>query len=93
MSHITVRRLSFFQGYYLAKDVETLLVEELIVSADFQEVVVYVHVIQIILSVTQSLIDQQVHSGRTSNTERHRALHHHRSNIVHTIMQRWGAKN
>lgn len=52
-----------------------LLVEELIMSTDLQQVVVHVHVIQIVLGVTQSLIDQQVHRGRASNTQRHRDYH------------------
>lgn len=57
-----------------------LLVEELVLSAHLQQVVIHVQVIQIILSVTQSLIDEQVHRGRTSNTHTHKdryLLHSH----------------
>lgn len=49
-----------------------LLVEELIMSADLQHVLVHVQVIQIILSVTQGLIDQQIHRGRALWGERER---------------------
>lgn len=38
-------------------------------SADLQQVVIHVHVVQIVLSVTQSLIDEQIHRGRTSQTQ------------------------
>lgn len=48
-----------------AESVEFLLVEELVVSADLQQVVVHVQVVQLVLSVAQRLIDQQVHGGRT----------------------------
>ena len=48
-----------------AQTAEFLLVEELVVSADLQQVVVHVQVIQVVLRVAQRLIDQQVHGGRT----------------------------
>lgn len=40
-----------------------LLAEELFLSADLEQEVVHVHVIQVVLGIAQGLIDQQVHSG------------------------------
>lgn len=40
-----------------------LLVEILVMSADLQQVIVHIQVIQIFLSIAQSLVDQQVHGG------------------------------
>lgn len=37
-------------------------------SADLQQVVVHVHMVEVVLSVAQSLVDEQVHGGRTSDT-------------------------
>lgn len=40
-------------------------------SADLQQVVVHVHMVEVVLSVAQSLVDEQVHGGRTSDTHTH----------------------